>query len=263
MSSNQWSTVYASVIGTSHLKTGAPCQDASQCRTIKLADEQEVFIGIVSDGAGSASHSQVGSEIAVNMFLKKFTEIIQIEDDIYKIDKDCILNFLNEVRLRIFEIAESEGLSAREFACTILGAIVGLNHSIFFQIGDGAIVISETGSNDYGWIFWPQHGEFANQTNFITQDNVAEVFEFCYLNKSFYNIALFTDGMERLILDFSNQSVFAPSLNSIFEWLQNNLQINPDENPSLALTTYLNSSFINDRTDDDKSLIMASRFKRE
>lgn len=263
MTTHTWSTAYASVIGTSHDKTGNPCQDACQCRTIQLTDGREIFIGIASDGAGSATRSQIGSTIAVRIFLEKFSDILKSDDDICIIDRNYILNCLDEVKNHILEVAVTEGLNIREFACTILGAIVGLEHSIFFQIGDGAIVISETGTNDYGWIFWPQHGEFANQTNFITQENISEILEFNYLKGSFNNIALFTDGLERLILDFSDQSVFPPALNSIFEWLQNNLQINPDENPSPALIAYLNSPFINDRTDDDKSLIMAARVKRD
>lgn len=263
MSNSQWNTAYASVIGTSHEKTGNPCQDACHCRIVQLSDGQEIFIGIASDGAGSAIRSQIGSMITVQMFLGKFGTIIKSEADMCLIDRDLVLNWLEEVKTQILIRAENEGLSSREFACTILGAIVGPNHSIFFQIGDGAIVISEADANDYGWIFWPQHGEFANQTNFIIQENLSEILDFDLFKGTVNRVALFTDGIERLVLDFSEKSVYPPALNSIFEWLQNNPQINPDESPSSALIAYLNSSFINSRTDDDKSLVMAARVNRE
>ncbi len=255
----KWNTAYASAIGTSHEKTESPCQDACCCRVIYTNDGQEIFLGIASDGAGSASRSETASRLTVEMFLEKFTNLIKTENDIRSIDRNVVLDWLEEVKSQILIKARNEAVSPREFACTILGAIVGPSHSIFFQIGDGAIVISESSSNDYGWVFWPQHGEFANQTNFIVQDNLSRILDFDCLKGSINKIALFTDGIERLVLDFSDRSVYPPSLNSIFEWLHNNPQPNPDEKPSPALFTYLNSSFINSRTDDDKSLVMAIR----
>ena len=259
----KWNTAYASTIGTSHEKTGSPCQDACRCRIVQATDGEEIFFGIASDGAGSASRSEVASALAVEMFLEKFSQQIKSENDIRLINKDYVLELLEEVKTQIFIRAKSESLNPKEFACTILGAIVGQNNSIFFQVGDGAIVISESASNDYGWVFWPQHGEFANQTNFIVQDNLPEILAFDCVNRSISRIALFTDGIERLVLDFSDKSVYPPSLNSIFEWLQNNPHSTSTESQSPALTAFLNSSFINSRTDDDKSLVMGARMVDE
>ena len=59
--------------------------------------------------------------------------------------------------------------------------------------------------DDYGWVFWPQHGEFANQTNFITQDNALEVLEFELEDRCVDEIAIFTDGIERLVLDLTRE----------------------------------------------------------
>lgn len=259
----KWNTAYASAIGTSHEKIGSPCQDACRCRVIYTNDEEEIFLGIASDGAGSASRSEVASTLAVEMFLEKFSGLIKTENDIRLIDKNVVLNWLEEVKTHIFIRARNEALSPRDFACTILAAVVGPNHSIFFQVGDGAIIISESSSNGYRCVFWPQHGEYANQTNFIVQDNLSEILDFNCFTGSINRIALFTDGIERLVLDFTNRSVYPPALKSVFEWLHNNPQLNPDERASSALLAYLNSSFINSRTDDDKSLVMAIRVAKE
>lgn len=261
--STQWNTAFATVIGTSHEKTGSPCQDACHCRTIQTSDGQEIFLGIASDGAGSASRSEVGSSLTVKMFFEEFGQLIKSEEDICLINRNLVLDWLKNVKAQIFVRATSEALSPREFACTVLCAIVGLNNSIFFQIGDGAIVVSETPVDEYGCIFWPQHGEFANQTNFITQENLSDILGFEYSQGTVNRVAIFTDGIERLVLDFSERSVYPPALNSIFEWLQNNPQMSTDQNPSPALISYLNSSFINSRTDDDKSLVMAARVAKE
>lgn len=259
----KWNTAYASSIGTSHEKTGSPCQDASYCRIVQTNDGEEIFLGVASDGAGSASRSEVGSKLVVEMFLKKFSELIKSEDDIQLINRNYILNWLEEVKTQIFIRAKNEDLNPREFACTVLVAIVGVSNSIFFQVGDGAIIISEAPNDDYFCIFWPQHGEFANQTNFIIQENLQEILEFEHSQNQINRIALFTDGIERLVLDFSDKSVYPPSMNSIFEWLQNDTQSNLTESQSSALNAFLNSSFINSRTDDDKSLVMGARMVKE
>jgi len=255
----KWNTAYASAKGTSHEKTNIPCQDACKCQV----NENEIFFGIASDGAGSASRSEVSSKLVVGMFFDFFCKYVKSETDILLIDKLLVLKWLEEVKAQIFLEAHKESLSPREFACTILGSIVGSENSVFFQIGDGAIVISEYQSTEYGYIFWPQHGEFANQTNFIIQSNLSEVLEFDHLKGFINRIAMFTDGIERLVLDFSEKSVYPPALNSIFEWLQNDLSLKSSESPSSALNAFLNSSFINNRTDDDKSLVMAARIFNE
>ena len=52
-----WRTAHASVIGTSHTATGAPCQDAGDCEVLAAADGSEILVAAVADGAGSAKRS--------------------------------------------------------------------------------------------------------------------------------------------------------------------------------------------------------------
>jgi hypothetical protein len=115
--------------------------------------------------------------------------------------------------------------------------------------------------DDYGWIFWPQHGEFANQTNFVTQDNVLEILEFEMEERCVDEIAIFTDGIERLVLDLQSKTAHAPFFRPLFGWLaKTELAAAGEEIPtSEVVSRYLGSKQINDRTDDDKTLILASR----
>ena len=66
--------------------------------------------------------------------------------------------------------------------------------------------------------------------------------------------AIFSDGLERLILHEATQRVHAPALRPIFDWLRTN---EADGQGTQALTAYLQSDHINTRTDDDKSLVVA------
>lgn len=254
-----WHTAYASVIGTSHEKTQTPCQDACRTLVIHTHEGQEIFLGAVSDGAGSAAKAKDASSMAMEMFFETFSKVIRSEDDLLLINKTFVLDWLEKVKTCLFNRARQEELDPREFACTFLGAIVGNQQAIFFQIGDGAIVISDAPTHPYNWVFWPQHGDFANQTNFIIQEHLAEVLAFQHFQGVINRIALFTDGLERLILDFSTRLVHPPALHSIFEWLQNASPSSLTDSLSPALNAFLSSSFINQRTDDDKSLVMAAR----
>jgi hypothetical protein len=178
------------------------------------------------------------------------------------ITKEFVEDWLSRVRAEIRDRAEAADLSPREFACTLLGAVVGQDRAAFFQIGDGAIVVSNRDEpDDYGWVFWPQHGEFANQTNFITQDNALEILQFELEERCVDEIAVFTDGIERLVLDLQNKTAHAPFFRTLFGWLVKTepSTVGGEIPTSEVVNRYLSSKQINDKTDDDKTLMLASR----
>jgi hypothetical protein len=219
------------------------------------------LLAIACDGAGSASRSLDGATLAVDRFLRDFGEA-STRSGLGGITKEFIEDWLSRVRTEIREQAETHHLNPRDFACTMLGAVVGHDRAAFFQIGDGAMVVSNRSEpDDYGWVFWPQHGEFANQTNFITQDNALELLEFELEERSVDEIAMFTDGIERLVLDLKEKTAHAPFFRPLFGWLANTepAKVNEEIPTSEVIGRYLGSKQITERTDDDKTLILASR----
>jgi hypothetical protein len=261
VSDAEWRIAHASVIGTSHEKTGLPCQDAGCCRIVSDPEDRHVLLAVACDGAGSASQSLDGATLTIDRFLREFGEATT-HLGLDGITKEFVEDWLSRVRAEIRDRAEIADLSPREFACTLLGAVVGQDRAAFFQIGDGAIVVSNRAEpDDYGWIFWPQHGEFANQTNFVIQDNALEVLEFELEDRCVDEIAMFTDGIERLVLDLQNKTAHAPFFRPLFGWLAKTEPAAAGEKipTSEVVSRYLGSKQINDRTDDDKTLILASR----
>jgi hypothetical protein len=258
---SKWRLAHASVIGTSHEKTGLPCQDVGGCRIISDPDGRHVLLAVACDGAGSASLSLDGATLTVNRFLEQFGDAAT-RTGLDGITKEFTEDWLARLRSEISDRARAADLSPREFACTILGAVVGDDRVAFFQIGDGAIVVSNRiEAGDYGWVFWPQHGEFANQTNFITQDDALEVLEFELEERCIDEIAMFTDGIERLVLDLHEKTAHAPFFRTLFGWLVKTepVAVSEETPASEVMSRYLGSKQINDRTDDDKTLILASR----
>src|SRR5207247_3692520 len=65
-----WRAIGKSVVGTSHLKGQLPCQDYSHYLRCQVGGECVLVVG-VSDGAGSAALSHLGSQEAVGVLLRQ------------------------------------------------------------------------------------------------------------------------------------------------------------------------------------------------
>jgi hypothetical protein len=74
-------------------------------------------------------------------------------------------------------------------------------------------------------------------------------------------IAIFTDGIERLVLDLQNKTAPAPFFRTLFGWLTKSepAAAGGEIPASEVVSRFLSSKQINDKTDDDKTLILASR----
>ena len=125
------------------------------------------------------------------------------------------------------------------------------------QIGDGAIVVG-TPDEGYRPVFWPQGGEYANETYFVTDAGAAAHLECAILTEPIVEIALLTDGLQRLALHYQTRQPtnrFSVPCSSARE--------HPEPGCPTVLVTALErllaSPAINQRTHDDKTLILATR----
>ena len=259
MSLPAWRTAYASAAGTSHARTATPCQDAGRCEVLVAADGTEVLVASVSDGAGSAARSEHGARLAVDLFQSACAEAARSAPDLAALDAEWARAWLAGLQAEIGALAQAEGAAPADYACTFLGAVVSETAAVFVQIGDGAIVVGDTadGFDGHAWIFWPQHGEFANSTFFVTMEHAADLLQF-EKRAAVHELAMFSDGLERLILDMRARIVHSPSLRPVLGWLAGT-QPCRDGAASAVLAAYLESPNVNRRTDDDKTLVMATR----
>jgi len=67
---------------------------------------------------------------------------------------------------------------------------------------------------------------------------------------------MFTDGIERLVLDLQEKTPHAPFFRTLFGWLVKTEPAAVDEEIPISevVSRYLRSKQINDKTDDDKTL---------
>ncbi|MGO9471498.1 MAG: protein phosphatase 2C domain-containing protein [Isosphaeraceae bacterium] len=68
-----WNLVCGSVVGTSHQRTGQPCQDFSASKLV-ATHCGPVLVAACSDGAGSAEMAEVGAALAVQTFIASAEE---------------------------------------------------------------------------------------------------------------------------------------------------------------------------------------------
>src|SRR6266404_6575402 len=133
----QWSWIGACSTGSSHIRAGTTCQDSAGCIAVR---DQHALLAIVSDGAGSAEYSAVGSRLVVECFARCVISHLRANQSLEAITKELVLDWLDEVRDHIFRSAEQRAISPREMAATLVGAIVFLNRAIVCHVGDGACV---------------------------------------------------------------------------------------------------------------------------
>ena len=268
-----WRTLAASVAGTAHAGSGHPCADASAVRVLPRAKGGPLLVAVAADGAGTSARAPEGARLACAAILAEATRWSRgrprsqrgsrparaaAARDLAGFARPDMLRFVNAARGRILDAARRETLDPREFSCTLLVALVDARAAVFFQIGDGAIVY-QAEDGRYVPALWPQSGEYANCTWFLTDDDAAARVQAAKA-RGVHELALFTDGLQGLALRFQTREAHGPFFVPMFARLRHEQAARPRRLQG-ELRAFLDSAAVNLRTDDDKTLVMATRLK--
>ena len=245
-----WHCVGASVRGTSHQQTAKPCQDYCSWRFAKLGDEEVVLIAL-ADGAGSADRSEEGSRLVVETLLY---EVSRYDGPSGQITASDAVLWLQKVRATIQAYADEQNCGVEAFHATALLAVLGGTRSVFVQVGDGGWVVED--DNGFQAVTWPQTGEYANVTVFVTSNHALEQMQFRVIDGPMRAVAGFTDGVQGLCLDLAAHQPHLPFFSRVFAPLRTCDDATELHAPLISL---LDSALVNDRTDDDKTLVLACR----
>lgn len=247
-----WKFAAASVIGTSHQKLlDGLCQDS---HAVSYLEHACALIGVVSDGAGSASHAHIGSRVTCEVIMQE----AEGANPDHLFSTGFAHDTIEKIRLCLNQIADEESLEIRDFACTMLVAIVAHDRSTFWQIGDGAICVRDADSDQFRCVYWPEKGEYANVTFFLTDVRAQQEAQISLHEGAIDELAIFSDGLERLALNFVGKKAH----NGFFVGLFTHVRTLPDgRSDELArdIQEFLDSERVNQRTDDDKTLVLATR----
>ncbi|MGI8500512.1 MAG: PP2C family serine/threonine-protein phosphatase [Hassallia sp.] len=254
-----WKAVARSEIGTSHQKQQMPCQDYGDYRILN-----DVIVGAVADGAGSAKHSDVGAKLAVKTVLKHLggiNEHLQKRKRCWErfsqpLSKEQAKRlFVKTTKKAIAELhkkADSSDYSFNDLACTLLVFVATPQWVAAMQIGDGFMVVRPQNS-EHQLLFNPDKGEFVNETTFITSANALDEMQVDVLQGQQEFICASTDGLEKVAIRMSDWKPFAPFFQPLEEYLSETS--NPEEENEYVIN-FLKSERLNARTDDDKTLLL-------
>jgi len=242
-----WKVLFQSVRGPAHENSGQPCQD--RCR-VRLRGADSLLVCACADGAGSAPLSHLGAELTCRDIIRLVFDDFREGLTLQTVERDTVVSWYQRLQPLLQTEATRYEVPLSSLATTLLLAVVGTDRAVFGQVGDGAIVA------DGQIVFWPQIGEYINTTNFITQEDVGQQVLFERCERRVDELALFTDGIQNMALRFAERQVHQPFFQPMFQRLR---AAKPGENLALALRRFLDSAPVRERSEDDKTLILATR----
>jgi hypothetical protein len=253
-----WRYTLACCTGTAHAEQATGCQDRALCRLVPLGERRgEALLAVVADGAGSAAASAHGAALCCAWFADRLALYLSTGEDLAALGGAQLCAWIGELQERLVGEAASLGLPLRDLASTLLVVAVGPEGALFAQIGDGAIVVDDPVAG-YAPVFWPQTGEYANQTYFVTDPDAAARLQWQYVERAIGEVALMSDGLQSLALHYHSRSAHRPFFLPMFRALAQAVP-GPSAELDRALAAFLESPAVNARTDDDKTLVLAAR----
>ena len=245
-----WAVAAATRAGEGHARRGERGQDALCVRQMPGG----VLVAALADGAGSAARGGAGAALVSRGMVAAACAALA-EAPLAALADTAPADWLGAIRQRLATATAAQGLAPRDAACTLLLALSDGDETLVAHVGDGAVVAR----TPEGWraLSWPEGGEHAGSTYFVTDETPA--LRVSRHHSPVSALALLTDGLERLVLDFAAAAPHAPFFDRIAAPLDRLTQPGRDRGLSRALHAWLGTEAVAARTDDDRTLMLARR----
>jgi hypothetical protein len=252
-----WQIAGSSEVGTSHASSDTPCQDANDYRQLPGG----FALAAVADGLGSAERSHLGSQLAVETVLNALEGELQqpLPEGSISLQADMIGRMEKAFTLsrRALEKKAAElEIPLRELGTTLLAVACSPEWLITGHIGDGAI-IGYWAEDGLKTASVPQRGEYANVTMPLTMDGALDQVYYQFWPIGPVSVVLMSDGLQSLALDTRLNTPYEPFLRPFIEAVTR-AEIDPKV-LNRSLISFLKSDRVNEKTDDDKTLVIVGR----
>ena len=248
-----WTWAAASCCGVSHAKSGKRRQDAFACSA--AAGKHSPLVAVLCDGAGSAGMGGQGASLVARTISLKARE--RCRESVGLLPDGLIWSWVADARDRVTKAATKRDLAPRDFAATLICVISDGTETLVAHVGDGGVVIQDAVDRTWHVLSWPSHGEYASTTFFVTDEPQPKL-NLLRRSAAISAVVAFTDGLERLALDFGTGQAHPPFFQGIIGPVAASKTAGRDHMLCTALVRYLDSHAVNARTDDDKTLVVAA-----
>ncbi|HTP25323.1 MAG TPA: PP2C family serine/threonine-protein phosphatase [Anaeromyxobacteraceae bacterium] len=248
-----WKVFASSVIGTGHVREGTKCQDKHRFR---IGPGPNLVVA-VADGAGSSQFADIGAEmVALHSSFLLQRDLANGEapgcavlQRAFTASRENLLALNDGLRLR----PGYERMELGHLACTLILLAVSKDTLAIAQVGDGTVVAQRPGGHLERFSN-PRTSEYVNETVFVTSENYLEAFTFRSLPcEGLGAFAIMTDGLESLAINYRTREPERAFFDPLFEFART---ASADD---AFLQHLLDREEINERTNDDKTLVIATR----
>lgn len=168
----EWVVVGASVKGNGHIESNMPCQDNNKFEILGKG----WGVAVVSDGAGSAAHSELGSKVVVERGAFHFKNLVEkegwMDKNILPSDAEWLQKsyfVLKTIRNEVEMVAKKNNVDLKSLSATCLAVVFSPFGLLAVHVGDGRMGC-KTASGGWKAIMTPHKGDEANQTLFLISE---------------------------------------------------------------------------------------------
>ena len=252
MDTDAWRVVGVSVQGLNHARKSVPCQDAHGWRLLP----GKVLAAVVSDGAGSAAMAEVGAQLTAHTALDHLAQkpAAGAWPDTEMAWREWLMALLETTRAAVFSEASQRQMPARELAATLICVLATPTWTVAAQVGDGAVVAGDA-PGQWRALTRPESAEYLNETTFLVSPGALDRVQIKLERVRIAHLAMFCDGLQMLALKMPPGEPYLPFFQPLMRLLDQ-----PTGSPAEEqLTAFLRSPRVGARTDDDLTLVLASR----
>jgi hypothetical protein len=242
--------VAASVRGTSHERSGLPCQDTHRYALLPGG----ALVVAVADGAGSAAFAEIGAEAAARAAVETLAQADLPAPGAEAGWKALLRDALHVARVTVEAEAARLEAPPRELATTLIALAATPEQVAVIQVGDGATVVGEAAGAIFA-LTAPEPGEYINETTFLVAPDAVEAARFSHWRGQAAHLAVLTDGLQHLALKLPEGAAHAPFFTPLFRFVS---EADGEAEAQAQLTAFLRSPRLTGRADDDLTLLLAS-----